>query len=453
MIVPHTRLIAATGLVTLPLASMIVARPESLTVAAAVMVLFSVLAVVDFLLGYGFFDDLKIETPETLYLSKDQPGEIKIHVRKENNKLQKLKLGLAFPKEIRSLVAELFVELKEAGRPQTLSWPVRAEQRGIYTLDACFLELQSPLGFWALRRRRPIRLALHVYPALQKERKHLSALFMRKGIGVHLQRQIGKGREFEQLREYLSGDSFDDIHWKATAKRGKPITKVYQIERTQELYLLIDASRLSARSSVFGFEIEQKETTPEAGVPIIERFVTAALVLGLTAKRQGDLFGMLTFSNQVQSFIKAQNNAVHYDACRKLLYLLQAQAVAPDFDEVFTFIRNRIRRRALLIFLTNLDDPVLAEGFIKNIDLIARHHLILVNMLRPGIARPLFSNPEVNKADDLYRELGGHLLWSNLRETTKVLQRHGVRFNLLENENLCVELIAQYLSVKQRQLL
>jgi uncharacterized protein (DUF58 family) len=453
MMVPHTRLIVATGLVTLPLAGMIVARPESLTVAAAVMVLFSVLAILDFLLGYGFFDDLKIETPQALYLSKDQPGEIKIHVQNENNKSQKLKLGLAFPKEIRSLVAELFVELKEAGHPQTLSWPVCAVQRGIYTLDVCFLEIQSPLGFWALRRSRPIHLALHVYPALQKERKHLSALFMRKGMGVHLQRQIGKGREFEQLREYQSGDSFDDIHWKATAKRGKPITKVYQIERTQELYLLIDASRLSARSSLFGFETEPKENTHEAAVPIIERFVTAALVLGMTAKRQGDLFGMLTFGNQVQSFIKAQNNAVHYDACRKLLYLLQAQAVAPDFDEVFTFIRNRIRRRALLIFLTHLDDPVLAEGFIKNIDLIARHHLILVNMLRPGMARPLFSNPEVTKVDDLYRELGGHLLWSHLRETTKILQRHGVRFNLLENENLCVELIAQYLSVKQRQLL
>lgn len=453
MMVPNTRLIAATGLVTLSLAGMIVARPESLTVAGAVMVLFFVLAILDFLLGFGFFDDLKIEIPEALYLSKDQPGEIKIYVQNESHKPRKLKLGLAFPTEIRSLISDLTVDLKEAGHRQTLSWPVYAEQRGIYTLDTCFLELQSPLGFWSLRLRQPLRLALHVYPALQKERKHLSALFMRKGIGVHLQRQIGKGREFEQLREYLSGDSFDDIHWKATAKRGKPITKVYQIERTQELYLLIDASRLSARSSLFGSETENKKNTYEAAVPIIERFVTAALVLGLTAKRQGDLFGMLTFSNRVHSFIKAQNNAVHYDGCRKLLYLLQAQAVAPDFDEVFTFIRNRIRRRALLIFLTNLDDPVLAEGFIKNIDLIARHHLILVNMLRPGIARPLFSNPEVNKVDDLYRELGGHLLWSNLRETTKILQRHGVRFNLLENENLCVELIAQYLSVKQRQLL
>jgi uncharacterized protein (DUF58 family) len=274
-------------------------------------------------------------------------------------------------------------------------------------------------------------------------------------MGVHLQRQIGKGREFEQLREYLAGDSFDDIHWKATAKRGKPITKVYQIERTQELYLMIDASRLSARSSAFGMDEEKitMENKDEAAVPIIERFVTAALILGLTAKRQGDLFGMLTFNSQVQAFIKAQNSTIHYDACRKLLYNLQAQPVTPDFDELFTFIRNRIRRRALLIFLTSLDDPVLAEGFIKNIDLIARHHLILVNMLRPGLARPLFSNPKVDKVDDLYRELGGHLLWNNLRETTKILQRHGVRLSLLENENLCVELIAQYLSIKQRQIL
>jgi uncharacterized protein (DUF58 family) len=221
------------------------------------------------------------------------------------------------------------------------------------------------------------------------------------------------------------------------------------------LYLIIDASRLSARNSDFGTEVtqEQNEDRYKSPVPIMERFVTAALVLGLTARRQGDLFGMVTFSNRVHSFIKARNNAMHYDACRKLLYQLQAQAVAPDFDELFTFIRNRIRRRALLVFLTNLDDPGLAEGFSKHIDLVARHHLVLVNMLRPGIARPLFSNPEVQHADDLYRELGGHLLWSSLRETTKILQRHGVRFYLLENESLCVDLIAQYLSIKQRQLL
>src|SRR5207249_6090507 len=86
-------------------------------------------------------------------------------------------------------------------------------------------------------------------PNLFSERKQLVALFLNRGtFGLHAQRQIGKGRDFEKLREYIPGDSFDEIHWKASAKRGRPVTKVFQIERTQEVYVIIDASRLSARS-------------------------------------------------------------------------------------------------------------------------------------------------------------------------------------------------------------
>ena len=67
----------------------------------------------------------------------------------------------------------------------------------------------------------------------------------RGAFGVHAQRQVGQGREFEKLREYAPGDSYIDIHWKATAKRGRPVTKLYQVERTQEVYVIIDASRLA----------------------------------------------------------------------------------------------------------------------------------------------------------------------------------------------------------------
>jgi hypothetical protein len=107
----------------------------------------------------------------------------------------------------------------------------------------------------------------------------------------------------------------------------------------------------------------------------------------------------------------------------------------------------------LLIFLTNLDDPVLAESFTSHIDIISRKHLITVNMLRPSGAEPLFSDPSVNSTNDIYHKLGGHLLWRNLRETEKILQRHGIGFYLLQNENLCIDLVAQYLTIKRRQVL
>src|ERR1043166_1726653 len=157
----------------------------------------------------------------------------------------------------------------------------------------------------------------------------------------------------------------------------------------------------------------------------LERFITAALVLGLAAEQQGDHFGLLTFSDKIETFIRARNGKAHYHACRDALYTLQAREVTPDFDELSTFIRLRLRRRALLLFFTSLDDPVAAESFMRNMDLLCRQHLVLVNMLQPPGVRPLFSNTNVNSETELYGELPGHMRWHGLRELEKVLQRRG----------------------------
>ncbi|MFN7142052.1 MAG: DUF58 domain-containing protein, partial [Limisphaerales bacterium] len=163
--------------------------------------------------------------------------------------------------------------------------------------------------------------------------------------------------------------------------------------------------------------------------------------------------GLLTFSDRVQNFVRAKNGKAHYSACRDALYTLHPQTVTPDFEEVSSFIRLRLRRRALLIFLTSLDDPVLAEGFLRSVDLISRQHLVLVAMMHPPGAKPLFSDSQTNSIDSIYQQLGGHVLWHNLRELEKVLQRRGVSFSLVENEKLTADLVRNYLNIKQRQLL
>lgn len=284
----------------------------------------------------------------------------------------------------------------------------------------------------------------------------MAALFLNRGLGgMHAHRQIGKGREFEKLREYIPGDSFEDIHWKATARRRYPITKVFQIERMQEVYVIVDASRLSARRTELsgGGCSSESGTLGGSQTTVLDRFVTAALVMGLAAERQGDLFGILTFNDRVQHFVRAKNGKAHYNACRDALYALQPQGVTTDFDELFTFLALHLRRRAFLVFLTNLDDFVLAEDFVRNMDLICRRHLVFVSMLKPNGVRPLFSGPEVESVDDLYRSLGGHFLWCSLHGLEKVLHRRGVRFSLLDNEKMCMELVSQYTGIKQRQLL
>jgi uncharacterized protein (DUF58 family) len=367
--------------------------------------------------------------------------------------VRQLRLGFAFPQEIYSLHPDLRTDLPAEAKSSLVEWPFKGLKQGLYRIDDCYLETPSRLGFWAVRRTEAVGAEIRVYPDVLRERKSLTGLFLNRGIGIHAQRQEGK--EFEQLREYLPGDSYEDIHWKATARRGQPITKVYQLERTQQIYVIIDSSRLSARNSDPLEDVSATDgQNKSAGyTTIMERFTTAALVMGLAADRQGDVFGLLTFDDRVRKFVRAKNGRAHYDVCRDALYSLRAQSASPDFAEVFTFLASRIRRRALLIFLTNLDDPILAESFTANIDIISRKHLVLVNMLKPVGAEPLFSDSVVNSIDGIYQKLGGHLVWRHLRETEKFLQRRGIGFYLLQNENLCTDLISQYLTVKRRQLI
>jgi uncharacterized protein (DUF58 family) len=446
MIVPRNRLLMWVAAVALPFSVLGATGPAAALVAVAAVAGLVVVVAADAVGARGRLAGMGVELPAVARMSKDREAGLEVRVRNERQKAGRLRVGLALPREIESAQEEVEVALPAQSEWSHFSWPCRPRRRGRYTIAAAYLEAASPLGFWSVRARVPVRSEIRVYPNLFNERRKLAALFLHRGAyGAHAQRQVGKGHEFEKLREYVPGDSFEDVSWKATARRGRPITKVFQIERTQEVYVVLDASRLSARPV----------PAPEgvAPTPSLERAITAALALGLAAEQQGDLFGLLTFTDKVGGFLRAKNGKAHYHACRDALYTLQPQIVSPDFEEVCTFIRLRLRRRSLLIFLTALDNPELAGSFVKTMDLLRRQHLVLVNMIQPPEVGPLFADGGPAAVDDLYRRLGGHLRWNDLRELGKVLQRRGIGFALVPDERLSVELVAQYLSVKQRQLL
>ncbi len=445
MIVPRSRLLFWVAAIVLPFALIGAVAPATAAVSLIFIAALFLVAAADAIGARKSLAGIGIELSAVARMSKDREAKLELRIRNGRQQKKNLRVALAFPREIQTENEEIDAVLPAQSEWSRLTWTCTPLKRGNFKLESAFIESSSPLGFWFVRKTIPVQSEIRVYPNLLNERKNLAALFLNRGaFGVHAQRQVGKGHDFEKLREYVPGDGYDEIHWKATARRGKPITKVFQIERTQEVYVIVDASRLSARTP-------GQDTT--LGTSTLERFVTAALVLGLAAEEQGDLFGLLTFTDKVEKFVRAKNGREHYSACRDALYTLQPKIVTPDFDELCTFIRLRLRRRALLVFLTALDDPALAESFARNMDSLRWQHLVLVNMVQPPGVNPLFTSPDIAGLDDLYQQLGGHLRWQNLRELQKVLQRRGVQFSLLNNERLSAELVSQYLGVKQRQLL
>jgi len=440
MIVPRSRLLWLVALTLLPGAAVAAFVPWTTWIATGVATAALALAAADAFLSRERLDGFRVILPDIVRLAKDREAVFEVRVERPRDAEESLRLGFAFPSGIVPENEDLVTLLPAGSTASRLDWKCTPRERGSYRLDRCHLDTASKLGFWSIRKATPVNCEIRVYPNLLSDRESAASLLLNRGqAGSHVQRQVGQGREFEKLREYSPGDSFDEIHWKATARRGHPITKVFQIEKTQEVYVLIDSSRLSARES--------------SGDSILERFITAGLLLGVAAERQDDLFGLISFSDRVERFVPAKSGKSHYGACRDALYTVKERLVSPDFHELCTFVRLRLRRRALLLILTELDDPVLAESFERSIQLISRQHLVLVSALKPSGLGPLFQGAPATSESDVYSSLASHMRWQKLQEITKRLRQRGVQFSLLEPENLALQLTAQYRSVKQRQLL
>ena len=461
MLVPSTRLLVLFGFVALPLIGLAGLFPLQSGVWLGLLAgLFAVMAI-DGIRSRSVLQRVEVQLPLLVRLASRRPGEIFLSLKNSGGRPVALRIGLPFPEVVTAETEIANVELPVQENWSRLAWKCEPQRRGQYFLRQVFLESPSPWGIWLYRRTVPAPCELRVYPGLHEDRKRVSALFLNRGqFGVHAVRQVGKGRDFESLREYLPGDGYDEISWKATARRGRPVTKVFQIERTQEVYVMIDSSRLSARETILESPTGKgSNSSVDAATKsfhtrmVVERYVNAAMMIFLAAQRQGDLFGCLVYSDGVDRFLRAKNGKEHYGTCRDALYNIQPRRVAPDYSEVISFIRLRLRRRALLIFLTSLEDPVIADQFSESIALISRQHLVMAAMLKPPEAATLFSPQKSASVDDIYQHLGGHLLWQRLEELKKVLQRRGVRFFQLTQENLSAELVSEYLQVKKRQLL
>lgn len=433
MISPRDRLLIWFGLVVIPSSALGGLVPELGPACVALVGIFVLVAAADALTSTHLLDGLVLEMPPITRFVRHSEGKIELRLENPGALARTIRLALPLPPEIPSPVDELTVALPPA-EYATISWPCRPDKRGDYAIAEARIEVPSRLGFWNMRRAQPQQGHLRVYPNIQKEHRALTLMF-RGSTGVHSQRQIGKGREFEKLRDYVAGDGSEDIHWKATARRGKPVTKVFQVERTQEVYVAIDCSRLSARADA------------------LETHLTTALVLGLATEHQGDLFGLMAVSDRVEKFVRARTGSTHFQACRDAIHALEPRPVNPDYEEACSFIRLRLRRRSLIIFLTALDDPLLGENFLNAVDLIARQHVVIVGMVNPSGLAPLFSQPGPGNPDELYEQLGRHLRWRHLDELSRQLQHKGVRFVTWDNAQIGMRMVSEYLNLKKRQIL
>lgn len=449
MIAPRLRLVLVMFLVAVPLAT-VAGLSRGFLPTAFLLIGFALIVVLcDLALSLGRYRHLQFSLPETLRGIRDQRVELEVRAQWTVQRYGSVRLAIHFPDGLEPGEEQTAFTLPRTSSEALIRIPFVGTACGTFHLQNLYYDWCSPLGFWIHRDHRSVQSEIRIYPNLRREGQQIARFLNRGAIGIHAQAQIGRGREFEKLREYEWGDSFDEINWKATAKRRFPVTKVFQLERSKEIYVALDTSRLSAR------RLPEVSARPDSGKTTthLDRAISAALLFWVAAERQGDRFGLVSFSDKVDHLVKARAGSAHFNVCRDLAVSLTSQTVSPDFVDIAATLKQRIKRRSLFVFLTSLDDPVAAEDFARAVELLSRQHLILALMIAPLGVQPLFNAGPIEDPDEIYRQLGGHLSWEKLQNFQRVLARKGVQFFVVSNQQLGLRLVSHYMDLKRRQAL
>jgi len=242
--------------------------------------------------------------------------------------------------------------------------------RGEALLGDVALRARSTLGLVARTLRYERDDTVLVAPSLAGVRRFrwLAVHQRLAAVGVRNTPRRGEGRTFANLRDYVVGDDPRHIDWKASARRGRPITREYTIEQSQTVYLLVDAGR---------------SMTQLAGeFSRFEYALSSALVLADVASTAGDRVGAMVFDDQVRALVPAQRGRAALQALRTALVPVQPTLVEPDYAAAFRTLAVRQRKRALLVLLTDVIDARAARALLAHLTRGASRHLALVVALR-----------------------------------------------------------------------
>jgi len=313
-------------------------------------------------------------------------------------------------------------------------------RRGDYRFGGLHVRGLSRLRLAWWQRDLPADEEVRVYPNLQ-QLAEFDALARRgrlEELGLRAARARGEGTEFESLREYVPDDSFRDIDWKATARRGAPITRQFQAERNQTLVIMIDSGRMMAAHS--------------GGMARVDHAVNAALMLAHVAGRMGDTVGLLVFSDRVKSFVAPAHGAAQTERMLEELYALRAELVEPDFRAAITFLRARARKRAMVCAFTDLVDPDISREALSYLASLRPQHLPVVATISDDQVEALADADPARPIEAYAKALAARTLAERELALARLRSR-GVLVCDARAGELSAAVVGRYLAIKRRGVL
>ena len=366
-----------------------------------------------------------------------------------NSDPQRLKLDQPEPAAGRSSAGTAHIQL----------WPWTPEiallRRGLWPGPRVGIERCSRLGIWRLRQWFDSPEQLRIDADLRPGRREiLRSPVYRTLVASRQTPWTGHGREFERLREYQAGDTYSEIAWKSTARRGAPVMRLFQWEQKQEVYFVVDQSRASALALDPPAAIASD--VPQARAPrrLLDLAVETALVGATVALELGDEFGLVTYADEPKSWLRAGSGQSQFHRFRDRLLNIEPLPTTADYLALFGEIRVRLRRRAYLLLLTDLTERSVSDSLRRGVGLVRSSHALLMTSILPAHSRPAFSpGEEMHTNQDVYAALAGEKENQRLGALARQLRQLDVQLRYIPAEMFLRKAVEGYLESKREQRL
>lgn len=322
----------------------------------------------------------------------------------------------------------------------TIRYNLRPVKRGEYHFGVVNVFARTPLGLFRRRFKTSGDVMVPVYPSFIQMRKYelLAISDQLLESGIKKIRRLGHNMEFEQIMEYVSGDDFRTINWKATARKSSLMVNHYQDERSQQVYSLIDKGRVMQM--------------PFNGMSLLDYAINASLVISNIAIRKSDKAGIITFQDKIGSTLAAGKQGKQMTQIMEVLYNQKTAFRESDFSLLFTHVRRRITQRSLLLLFTNFESIFGLQRQLPFIRRLAHQHLVVVIFFENTEIARIAEEP-ARSLRDIYHKTIAEKFRYEKKLIVKELSRAGVQALLTSPERLTVDTINKYLELKARGMI
>ena len=408
--------------------------PFIYVLAKVLFLFFIAAAILDLLFLYSINKPLHANRQVPERLSNGDVNKIKIRIK--NNSKVKFNLEiideLPFQFQKRDFRISAIIE---PGNEKIFEYNLKPVSRGEYEFGKLNIYINQRIGLIIRRIRFDFTASVPVYPSFIQMRKYELLAVSNKltEAGIKKIRRLSHTLEFEQIREYVKGDDYRTINWKATARRSQLMVNQYLDEKSQKVFCLIDMGR--------------NMKMPFEGMTLLDYAINSSLVLSNIAMLKHDKAGLITFSDKIHSILPAERSKMQMKRILENLYNQDTNFSEPNFEQLYATIKRKVNQRSLLVLFTNFEWHISMMRQIKYLRQLSKQHLLLVVFFKNTELYEVLEE-DTRSVNDIYLKTVVEKLNFEKRLIVKELKKYGIQSILTEPKNLSVKTINKYLQLK-----